>query len=768
MENEMRRKTIGILVGGIMDDFTKLICRGAMQMAKQLDVNLVVFPGKYLNRDLSDNPELRYEYQFGTAFSYARPENVDAIMVAAGSIGCFTDKENIEKMLKEFEGIPCVLVAYKMDGYPCVLFDNYSGIEEGLNYLIQKIGLKKFGMIGGSLDNTDAMERREAFINVLGKNGIPFQEKMYVSGDFSRKSVEAYRQILDNNPDMEAVFCVNDDTAIGFYDEVKKRGLQIGKDIRIFGYDDVIISTKMNPTLSSVRADSTLLGEEAVKMALHMAHGEQVESRVLPTQFVKRDSVGSKEEEEEASKEKIKTASNVYTGFEDIFYHYNHEKYEKEMKRIFEPFRKLVHTITLVYGEGDDSPENFMEIQTALNDFLNYGAIEYADMNNLLSFFESFYKTLKEAQKDKDDRFKLQEMFSAIYRRIIRATDYRIGSMIGRQERENYEMKLFVRDVLQFEKGNDLSYASMLGNLEWLEIENAFIYTFKKPITHLDREAFQLPKSLYLKAMLKDGEVSAIPSIRQKVSVKNIFDNDFMNREERRTYVCLPLFTNEILYGILLCDLTEGVFANGEFLLNHMSSAAKMILLLQTNEQMQQKLEENMAVLMENNIELDNLSKSDSLTGIWNRRGFYAEAEKLICEAKEEKKSLLAIYVDMNNLKIINDRYGHEEGDFSIKLISRILSEEMTDIGIVGRIGGDEFACLVKYGVADGGESMISRIYSRFDAFNKDSDKPYNVTISAGAFMMPEDDTVTLEQALTQADEKLYEVKKNRKKDVAK
>ena len=97
--------------------------------------------------------------------------------------------------------------------------------------------------------------------------------------------------------------------------------------------------------------------------------------------------------------------------------------------------------------------------------------------------------------------------------------------------------------------------------------------------------------------MLKDGEVSAIPSIRQKVSVKNIFDNDFMNREERRAYVCLPLFTNEILYGILLCDLTEGVFANGEFLLNHMSSAAKMILLLQTNEQMQQKLEENKEIL---------------------------------------------------------------------------------------------------------------------------------------------------------------------------
>lgn len=768
MGNKKRRMTIGILVGGILDDFTKLICRGAMQAAKQMDVDIVTFPGKYIDRDLSNNPEIMYEYQFGSIFSYARQENIDAIVASVGSIGCFTDEAHIKKMLQQFEGIPIVPVAYNLEGYSGVSYDNCSGIEDGLDYLIETVGLKKIGMIGGSQVNTDVRERKRAFIKTLEEHGIKFSEKMYVSGDLSRKSFEAYRTLLDNNPDIEAVFCVNDDTAFGLYEEIKRRGMQIGKDIHVFGYDDVIMATKVNPTLSSIRADATLLGEEALKMAVRMAHGEEVESKVLATKFVKRDSIGSKGTEEENGQEKIREVSNAEAGFQDIFYHYIHDKYAEELKPIKNAFQRLVNMLVLVYGSGDDSPENFMEIQMALNDFLNYGAMEYADMNNLLNYFESFYRTLKELQRDKDDRFKLQEMFSAIYRRFIRATDYRLGNMLEAQEKENYSMKLFVRDMLQFEKGNDLSYTSMLNNLGWLDIKNAYVYMFKNPIMHLDKEQFQPPKNLYLKAVLRDGEVSAIPAMQQKVALKDIFDNRHMSAEERKSYVCMPLFSNEMLYGVLLCDLTEAVFSNGEFLLNHMSSAAKMILLLQANEQIQQQLEESLTVLKENNIALDTLSKSDGLTGILNRRGFYAEAEKRIAANKEDNRGLLVLYVDMNNLKIINDRYGHEEGDFALKLISSILTEEMGQDGIAGRIGGDEFACICDYAVADGGDGLVKRIYDRFDECNKNSDKPYNVTVSAGAFVMSKENAVTLEEALIQADEKLYEVKKHRKKDVAK
>ena len=355
-----------------------------------------------------------------------------------------------------------------------------------------------------------------------------------------------------------------------------------------------------------------------------------------------------------------------------------------------------------------------------------------------------------------------------IYRSVLRATDYHLGKMLEMQEQENYAMKLFVRDVLQFEKGNDLSYASLLAQLDWLKIKNAYVYTFAEPVMHLYGEQFLVPKDLYLKAVLSEGEVSAVPALKQKVKLKDIYQRAFEDADKRYTYVCMPLFSNEMLYGIILCDLTAEVFLNGEFMINQMSSAVKMITLLKANEAIQQKLEESLLALRENNIALDTLSKSDSLTGILNRRGFYTEAEKLLEKCRKQKSGLLAIYVDMNNLKIINDRYGHEEGDFSLKLISEILSSEMQGVGIAGRIGGDEYACLMEYSMADDGESVINRINDHFYTFNKDSDKPYNITVSVGAFFMGSQDEITLKEALTQADEKLYEVKKYRKKDVAK
>lgn len=746
-------------MGGIQDDFTKLVCRGVCRAAKGLNVDVVVFPGKYINRDLSDNQELMYEYQFNTVFSYATPKNMDAVIVAAGSVGCFATKENLEQMLSQYQGIPCVLISYKLDNYISVTFDNETGIREGLEYLIEKAGCRHFCMIGGSQDNTDAVERKRAFMEVLSQHGIPVSSDRYVEGNFSRKSKETFSRLLSDNPEMEAVFCVNDDTAIGFYDALKERGLLPGKDVNVLGYDDTVMAAKMEPSLSSVRADAGLLGEEALRMAVGLSQGEQVESKVLPTHFVRRDSTGGGQSREEILEEKIQKMKDADAYFDDIFYRYSHEEGREE-------FRSLLKMLVTVYAQGEDSSENIEKIRKRMDCFFNSRALESADIDNLLNCFEAIYKTLCCMQRSEMERFRLQEMFSAIYRGIIRSTGYRFGRMESQKEQENYAVKLFVRDVLSFEKGNDASYASMLGTLDWLAVKNACIYTFSQPVTHLYKEAFFPPEEFRVKAVLSDGRVSTVPAVSQRIPLGKLFDNEWMQKEGGSAFVCMPLFSNETLYGLWVCDLTEGIFQNGEFLLNHVSSAVKVIQLLQANEKIQRELEESLTVLKENNIALDTLSKSDGLTGILNRRGFYGEAEKLLREKRKE--NLLVIYVDMNNLKIINDRYGHEEGDFSIKLISRFLTEEIGDKGIVGRIGGDEFACVIECGAEEDSEERIAGIYRRFDAFNSTSDKPYYVTVSAGACTIKGKDSFSLKEALMLADEKLYQVKKYRKKDVVK
>ena len=767
MKNNGERLTIGVLVSGIADDFTGELCKGILQRAQELDVNLVVLPGKYIGRNTEGNPELMYEYQHGTILSCATKENVDGIIVAASCIGCMTTEERLQELMRQYEGIPCVLAATKMDGYIGVNFDNYTGVKEGLEYLIERLHFDRIGMIGGPEDNTDAYERKCAFRSVLEAHGIEWDERRYVEGGLNHFQTEAMHQILDDNPDLQAIFCVNDNTAMGLYSVMEQRGLVPGKDISIMGYDNIDWAKQACPSLSTVMANAAEIGVGCMNQIIKLIHGEEVDNIVIPTRFIKRDSfVRPSVLENKKDCQSIIGREARYFG--DIFYRYKHDDRDGKFRHVYDSFCRFIDYLEKwrVSKEKDDI--NYNVIENSIDGFLNYRTVKYADMENMLSVFDRIYEELQLNQMKEKDVLQLRGLFAMIYEKVAHVMNYSMGVAIVDEFGRNNSIKGFVRDMLQFEHGNDQSYGLLLGKLSWLEIKNAYIFTYKEPIMNLDGEHFTQPEFWYLKAVQKGEDVTVIPGIEQKVAFRDIYKPEVLGLEERFSLVMIPLFFNEMLYGVLLCDLTDGIFEHGEFLSNQMSAAVKMIELLKNNESIQQQLEESMAVLRENNIALDTLSKSDGLTGIRNRRGFEDTAGRM-CEAcKEEGQTVFTAYVDMNNLKIINDRYGHDEGDFSLKTIGEILVKVIGAEGVVGRIGGDEFACVLPQEQESDGQELLNQIYAEFAAFNKQSDKPYNVTVSAGAYMLKPTDTLTLSQALSLADEKLYEVKKLRTREVAK
>lgn len=764
MQNGNKRIRIGVLVGGILDNVTQTVCKGVKRAAKQLDVDIMVFPGKYLDRDLSDNQELMYEYQFNTIFSYAKKGNVDAILVLAGSIGCFTSAENMKKMLEQYT-VPCVLVASKIDGYTSIMYDNKVGVKKGIEYLIEKVKCKKIGMIGGSSMNVDAKERKEAFFEAMQEHGLEVAKEWYVEGDLTRNSKKQFAQLLDQTPDLDAVFCVNDDTAMGFYHELKLRNLHPGKDISVLGFDDIVSAAKANPPLASVRADAADLGERALHMAVRIAQGEKVSDELIPTRFILRDSICESQNRKETVHE-AGGKERLDDVFEEIFWRYNHEDFEGSMDELRNAFKKVFITMEAMLESKQNTETDMKELEESINHFFGLRAMQYADIENMLALLSKMQKILRERYLEKEGLVYTQ--LSLLYQKIIQTMDYQNGQQKERQETDNYSLKLFVRDMLQFEHGDDRSYTCILNNLEWLHIKNAFVYAFEKPMIHLYKEKFEVPSYLYLKAIQKEGVVSTVPSPEQKVPINKIFDHHYVHIDPCSCMVSFPLFSNEMLYGILVCDLTNEVFVNGEFLVNQMSSAMRIINLLQTNEEIQRQLEESYETMRENNIVLDTLSKSDGLTGILNRRGFYLRGEKMLHDAQGQGECVLVFYADMNNLKIINDRYGHEEGDFSLKLIARLLKENVSEKGIVGRIGGDEFAGVMNCEGEEYAEKLKEQIYGSFDLYNKTSSKEYNVTVSFGAVVIKATRGMTLEEILVKADEKLYEAKKLRKKEVAK
>lgn len=760
------RLTIGVLVSGIMDSFTKLLCKGIIQQAEKEDINIVVFPGKYLDRDFSSNPDIRYEYQFSTVFSYVKKENIDGIISATNCIGCFAKLHRMEKFMHQFDGIPCVLAASKMSGYVNVHFDNVKGLEDGIKYLIVQSGCRKIGMIGGPLDNSDNIERRDTYLRMLKEYGLEFNPKQYVEGDLTSHCTAAFRTLLDDNPDLDAIVCVNDDTAIGLYKELKQRGIMPGRDISVLGYDNVLASASVFPTLSTVMADASEIGRESVKMLLKVIDGKLGHDVKIPTRFIRRESIKYDDTDTNEYSDP-KNINSISEYFDDIFYHSNFEQNLEFNMALRNSFNTFIYQVLTWPHSPAGNKNDYIQIMESMDSFLNQDSIKYIDMDNFLMVIYKLYQNLKKSPEYVEHRIELTGLFSSIYQKTIHIMNYYVGNLKNSIERTNYDMKLFVSAMLNFEKGTDQSYSSLLTRLDWLEISNAFLYLFENPVIHLQHDDFSAPEYIFLKAMRCNNTVSAVPFTEQKTPLKDIFSR-VVNKEHINHFVLLPLYFNEMLYGFILCDLTNGIFENGDFLCSQLSSGAKMIELLRSNETIQRQLEDSLVALRHNNIELDTLSKSDALTGILNRRGFYEAAETLCSKYRDNGQTVLVIYADMNNLKIINDRYGHDEGDYSINIMSTILKDLMADTGIVGRLGGDEFACVYPINNAQEAVDFPKHLYDTFNDFNKTSPKPYCITISAGAYPLEPENNISLHDALALADERLYEVKKFRIKDIVK
>jgi diguanylate cyclase (GGDEF)-like protein len=163
------------------------------------------------------------------------------------------------------------------------------------------------------------------------------------------------------------------------------------------------------------------------------------------------------------------------------------------------------------------------------------------------------------------------------------------------------------------------------------------------------------------------------------------------------------------------------------------------------------------------NERLRNLSLTDELTGLNNRRGFVILANGLFKFARRAGHPLCLLYIDMDSLKYINNTLGHAEGDTALNHFARILTETFRDSDVTARMGGDEFAVLT----LDSNESNIaviqSRLQSNVDAYNLISVRGYALSFSLGIIQVDLNSTFTVDALLSQADTAMYEHKQTKK-----
>jgi two-component system, cell cycle response regulator len=159
--------------------------------------------------------------------------------------------------------------------------------------------------------------------------------------------------------------------------------------------------------------------------------------------------------------------------------------------------------------------------------------------------------------------------------------------------------------------------------------------------------------------------------------------------------------------------------------------------------------------------ELGSLALTDELTGLYNRRGFLALAERQLKLGRRSGRGMLLFVMDVDCLKQINDSFGHFEGDRALKSTADALEETFRDSDVVARLGGDEFAVLAVEASGHSEATIKARLFECLKSLSAE-DSRYEICLSLGLARFDPRSRTSIRELMAKADQAMYEQKRRR------
>lgn len=173
-----------------------------------------------------------------------------------------------------------------------VYVDNVAAAREATEYLLA-LGHRDIAFVTGPMDSPISVDRDRGYEEALTLAGIKRDRKLTAAGDFSVEAgIRAVDTMLAKERRFTAVFCSNDEMAIGALRALKSKGLRVPEDVSVMGFDDIRFARYMDPPLTTVAQPKDELGREAMNMLIELLRGVDVPARkrILPTQLIVRSS----------------------------------------------------------------------------------------------------------------------------------------------------------------------------------------------------------------------------------------------------------------------------------------------------------------------------------------------------------------------------------------------------------------------------------------------------------------------------------------------
>lgn len=216
-------------------------------------------------------------------------------------------------------------------------------------------------------------------------------------------------------------------------------------------------------------------------------------------------------------------------------------------------------------------------------------------------------------------------------------------------------------------------------------------------------------------------------------------------------YIYTPLFFEDKEFGYIALSYED----------NQIDYHFRLVQWQINMNQLLQKIRENKRTGLLIN-RLEDIYMVDSLTGLYNKYGFSYYEKKLLKKAITEQLSLTAFLIDMDDLKVINNAYGRNEGDFAIQVLGHALESAIDENDLCARFSGDEFYLLAAGKQEDEAETIMKNIKDYLKNYNKLSSKKYRVFCSCGfasAYPGPDFTAEDIRELFSAAEKKMYEEK---------
>lgn len=765
-----QRINIGLYVSNLVDVSVYSVCKGASAAARDIDANLIIFPGMHLNGDYNDPLKSPYYYQYNTIYEMGKKENIDFLIIMTGVIGNTLSENETLKFIERFRDIPVMTISSEYPQYHSIKIDNKTGLKKALNHLIHKHNCRNIAFVGGSRLNSDAEERLNVYYDTLLENNLPVNQNMIGFGDFSEYSDQVVKKLTEDNSDIDAICFANDEMAKGGYRALSGTGYIVGRNISVVGFDNSRTATDLYPMLTTVNADNYQLGYQAVEKIPELMGSDEIRHFTVPTNLVVRNSCGCTNTSYENlsyvfSENKLSKAQlSAYTAEDYMNYLFKDsarfvysrcfsaEQFTRILQ-VFENFFEIVLDYELFIN-----PKQFRKsVQNAIQDIISTGIMEVMQTDELYNIIDVIqYKLSQQHRFDED----ICLVFSQIYREL---STY--SHTYGRQEQKSVAINdsvinYMVNDVIITGESNYQSLRPIMSRLSEIGISRSYMYLFETPVKHNEHSRFIPPEKIKLVFSLENGDICFWRKDNEKITSQIISESPVL-RDSSSSLVISPLFSNEEIYGFLICDMQHQYYQYLNKITLQIGTALKYNSILS-----------NLQTLLDNEKEnsrnYEKISKYDELTGIYNRRGYFDSTEAIIHAPVNKGKNAVVVFADMDNLKVVNDQFGHEDGDFALKSIANILSGSFRTTDIVGRIGGDEFAAFALLDKSENINQIFSRITDTIERFNSNCDKPYYVSMSIGMYPFQCDPDIVLSKILEKADELLYIQKQGKKKNVLK